>query len=316
MSSFETETMPEPLISFITAVYNKADVLAETLRLLRAQRQMAPDEMEFVFVDDGSTDGSLALLQGEAARDPRVKVFASERNSGPAIALNQAAKRASGHYLLALDADDMVPANAARFLIESARRLNVPLVFGRSRRGEGCPDIPENAFTRVVDDALAFAAQRKIVRMGFLVERTLWERAGGADEAVFIQDQSLPLRLAAKAGRMAYVDALIYHLRPAGDKNLSRNVLQQHHDRFFALWPFLNRPDISGVARKAILRQIVSSLWKMERDGGRRLPIASAYGLSYLLSRLFGFQPSAGFFRAAGARLRALPNIRRPERPV
>ena len=218
MSSFETETIPGPLVSFITAVYNKADVLAETLRLLKAQRQVAPEEMEFVFVDDGSTDGSLELLEAEAARDPRVKVFALGNNSGPAIAFNQAAERATGKYLLALDADDMIPANAARFLMDCARRLNVPLIFGRSRRGEGCPDIPEDACVIVADDALAFAARRKIVRMGFLVERALWERAGGADENVFIQDQSLPLRLAAEAGRIAYVDALSYHLRPAGDK--------------------------------------------------------------------------------------------------
>ena len=51
----------------------------------------------------------------------------------------------------------------------------------------------------------------------------------------------------------------------------------------------------------------------MERDGGKRLPIASAFGRRYLLSRLFGFQPSARFLQTAMDRLRALPNIRRPE---
>ncbi|WP_119256891.1 glycosyltransferase family 2 protein [Shinella zoogloeoides] len=304
--------MTGPLLSIISAVYNKAEVLPETLRLARAQRGIAEEDIEFVFVDDNSADGSLALLEEEAGRDSRVRIFASQENNGPAIAFNRAASQARGRYLLAIDADDMLPGNAAKFLIDSARRFDAALVFGRSRRGEDCRDVPEDAALSVESDPLAFVAERKIVRMGFLAERQLWLKAGGADETVFIQDQSLPLRLAAAADRLVFVDALVYHLRQAGDGNLSRNVLQQHHDRFFALLPFLDRPDASPTARRAVMRQMVSSLWKMDRDRGVQLPFLSAAGRCYLLNRMLGLEPSGRLLADVAARLKTLPGIRRP----
>lgn len=305
--------MSAPLVSIISAVFNKAGVLAETLRLAREQRCLKDNEIEFVFVDDCSTDGSLALLEAEAVSDPRVRVFASSQNAGPSVAFNRAAQEARGQYLLAIDADDMLPANAVRFLIDCALRLDAGLVFGRSRRGEGCPDIPENADVSLIEDALAFVAERKIVRMGFLCKRDIWMRAGGADESVFIQDQSLPLRLAAAVGRLAWVDAFVYHLRPSGEENLSRNVLQQHHDRFFALRPFLSRADVSPAARKAILRQVVSSLWKLDRDRGVVFPVLSSAGRVYLLNRLLGVEPSSVVLDRFGRLLASLNGIRRPE---
>lgn len=304
--------MMPPLVSVVSAVYNKADVLADTLRRLTEQRGIPADAIEFVFVDDGSTDGSLAFLQARAEADSRIRVSAPGGNLGPSIRFNQAAALAKGRYLLAVDADDMTPANAARFLTDCAARLAVPLVFGRSKRGLDCVEIPENAKVETAGDALAFCADRKIVRMGFLAEREMWLQAGGADETVFIQDQSLPLRLSVAAGRLAYVDAEIYYLRPVAAGNLSNNRLQQHHDRFFSLLPFLDRPGVSPSARRAILRQLVSSVWKMERDSGGRWPILTPAGRAYLLNRLAGLEPSSAFFAAAAARLRECPGIRRP----
>lgn len=307
--------MSQPLVSIISAVYNKADVLPETLRLAMEQKGIAEQDIEFVFVDDCSTDPSLRLLEDAAARDARIRAFSSPVNSGPAIAFNRAAAEARGRYLLAIDADDMLPANAACFLIDCAQRCNSGLVFGRSRRGDvacsDCPDIPQDAVLSVEGDALAFAAERKLVRMGFLAERELWLKAGGADETIFIQDQSLPLRLAAVAEKLVFVDALVYHLRPTADGNLSRNVLQQHHDRFFALLPFLDRQGVSPAARKAIMRQLISSLWKLDRDRGVALPLLSAAGRAYLLNRLLDAVPSKTRLMRYAIRLRALPDIRR-----
>ncbi|MCM5557661.1 glycosyltransferase family 2 protein [Pleomorphomonas sp. JP5] len=304
--------MSAPLLSFISAVYNKADVVLETLALLQRQRGIPEDAVEFVFADDASTDGSLQALRQAAETDPRIKVIANEENRGPAIRFNQAAAAATGKYLLALDADDMVPANAPRFLIDTAKKTASPVVFGQSRRSDACPDIPQDAAVTVSDSPLAFCASRKIVRMGFLCERQLWAAAGGADEQVFIQDQSLPLRLSAAAERLAYVESHIYFLRPTGESNLSRNHMQQHHDRFFALLPFLERPGLTPGARRALVSQLVSAAWKARRDSGERLPALSQAALAYALNRLTGFEPSPRYLAARAAELRSLHGIRRP----
>lgn len=305
--------MSAPLLSFISAVYNKADVVLETLDLLRRQRGIDAGAVEFVFADDASTDGSLQALRQAAETDPRIKVIANEENRGPAIRFNQAAAAATGKYLLALDADDMVPANAPRFLIDTAEKTASPVVFGKSRRSETCPDIPVDTPVSISDSPLAFCARRKIVRMGFLCERQLWTAAGGADERVFIQDQSLPLRLSAATPRLAYVEGHVYLLRPTKETNLSRNILQQHHDRFFALLPFLERGDLTKEARRALVSQIVSATWKARRDSGEQLPFLSAAALAYVANRLTGFEPSSRYLAARAAEFRGLGNVRRPE---
>lgn len=303
--------MTNPKISYIAAVYNKADVLKETLAFLRNQEGIAPDEAEFIFADDCSSDGSLDLLKSEADKDPRIRVIANAQNTGPAIRFNQAASHARGDYILALDADDMVPRNASRFLLSCAATHNVPLVFGKSRRSETCPDIGEGAEISIAEDPLAFCAKKKIVRMGFLAKRDLWAQAGGADERLFIQDQSLPLRLSHHAPKLAYVHDYIYHLRPADDSNLSANVMQQHHDRFFALLAFLEEGGISKAARKAIIQQLVSTLWKAERDSGRPLAFLSSANLTYLANKLTGHEPSLDYFLKRQEKFLSLEGIRR-----
>ncbi|HAT85481.1 MAG TPA: hypothetical protein DCS30_05745 [Rhizobiales bacterium] len=122
----------------------------------------------------------------------------------------------------------------------------------------------------------------------------------------------MPLRLSAKAEQIAYIEDYVYFLRPADDSNLSANVMQQHHDRFFSLLPFLKK-DISAEARKAIVSQISSTIWKSRRDNGRALPQLSGAHWQYLLHKITGKENSDQELAATADQLRALPNIRRPD---
>ncbi|MCV6574745.1 MAG: glycosyltransferase, partial [Cohaesibacter sp.] len=158
--------MSQPSLSFISAVYNKADVLLDTLESLRSQQGLAEQDVEFVFVDDGSHDGSLDLLAREAKTDKRIKLISDGHNFGPSIRFNQAAQAAQGRYLLAIDADDLLPANAASFMLETAKTHQAQVVFGRSKRSLDCPLLPFNAPITLSDMPLDFAAKKKIVRMG------------------------------------------------------------------------------------------------------------------------------------------------------
>lgn len=304
--------MQTPIISYISAVYNKADVLLETLNCLRHQKHIDAGSVEFVFSDDCSTDGSRDLLQAEMQRDPRIKLIENTVNAGPAIRINQAADIAVGTYFLPVDADDLLPANATSFLVNCAHSHKVPLVFGQSKRGTSCPEINENTSVSLVDDALAYCARKTIVHMGFLVEASIWRQAQGANPEIFIQDQSLPLRLSAEAQKLAYINDVIYWLRPAGDGNLSKNVAQQHHDRFFSARPLLDHPNTSETAKKALMRQIISSLWKQHRDAGKPLPHLSVPFVRYLLNRVISSELSDVALARVAADMLALPNIRRP----
>jgi glycosyltransferase involved in cell wall biosynthesis len=91
------------LVSVIVPVYNCADCLAETLESILAQTHR---QLELICIDDGSTDGSGAILEDFAARDTRVQVL-QQSNAGAGAARNLGLDAASGQWLAFLDADDL-----------------------------------------------------------------------------------------------------------------------------------------------------------------------------------------------------------------
>ena len=92
-----------PKISVLVAVYNAEKWLPKCLDSLLSQTYA---DIQIICIDDGSTDGSLALLQDYAARDARIEVIALPENGGQAHARNEGLKRAQGDYVCMLDADD------------------------------------------------------------------------------------------------------------------------------------------------------------------------------------------------------------------
>jgi glycosyltransferase involved in cell wall biosynthesis len=87
-------------------VFNEEAVLPELLdRLRRVLDGIPGGPHEVVFVDDGSTDGTLPLLEAAVARDPRVRVIVLSRNFGHQAALGAAMDHATGDVLVMMDAD-------------------------------------------------------------------------------------------------------------------------------------------------------------------------------------------------------------------
>jgi len=300
--------MTAPVLSVITAVYDKARYLPALLQNLREQADFGGN-VEFVFADDSSTDGSADWLEAEAARDSRIRVIRNTGNLGPAIRFNQAAAMALGEWLLPVDADDRLSGNAASVFLWVARDRDADLVFARSVRGAEPEDIPVEPTVTVSDTPLLAIATRKIVRMGYLARAETWREAGGADERVFIQDQSLPLRLGAIAQRAAFIEHVAYWLSVQDGNSLSINTVQQHHDRFLTMAHMLDR-DLAVSERRVIEAQMISAWWKLHRD------IGGGYGgalPAYLLNRITGRALSPGQREQARMTFAALPNVRRPE---
>ncbi len=78
---------------------------------------LAPRTAEVIYVDDGSTDGSLAVLRELAAEDPRVRVIALRRNYGQTAAMSAGIDAARGRVLIPMDADlQNDPADIRRLL--------------------------------------------------------------------------------------------------------------------------------------------------------------------------------------------------------
>ncbi|MEW5420475.1 glycosyltransferase family 2 protein [Amorphus sp. 3PC139-8] len=294
-------------VSYLVTVYNKAEALPAVWASLKAQT--GSHSREFVFVDDASTDDSVEVLEGFAREDDRVRLILHADNKGPAIRLNEAADAARGRVLHPIDGDDLLPENATDWMLAKLAETGAPLIYGRRKKATLAP-ISDDAAVIVSEAPLVMAARRPIVHIALLVARDLFLASGGCDEAVFIQDQSLSLRLAAKADRMALTDATVVCAPEQAASTLSADKRQQHHDRFVSAYRLLAGLPKDHPARPALTRLCVSAAWKLRRDQGG-LAWASPAFARYLSGEL-GLRVGSAVLERIAAEMAALPGIRRP----
>lgn len=105
-----------PKISIVITVYNAEPFIAAALDSVLAQ---SFTDFEAIVINDGSSDGSGAILDSYQRRDPRFRIF-HQHNQGPAAALNAGLRLASGEYISLLDGDD-------RFLPHKLQRQSAAL---------------------------------------------------------------------------------------------------------------------------------------------------------------------------------------------
>lgn len=105
-----------PRVTVLVAVYNAEAFLTRCLDSLLAQRLA---DFQAICIDDASTDGSLALMQDYAARDPRIEVIALGENHGQAFARNQGLEKVRGEFTCFLDADDWLSPDALQQAVET-----------------------------------------------------------------------------------------------------------------------------------------------------------------------------------------------------
>lgn len=113
-------------VSVIVPVYNAAKYLEEMIDSLYAQTLK---EIEFIFVDDCSTDNSLEILYKFEKRDTdRVIIIKSDENQGPGGARNIGLQYASGEYIAFADSDDYVKQEMYECLYKKAVEGDYDLV--------------------------------------------------------------------------------------------------------------------------------------------------------------------------------------------
>ncbi len=91
------------MISIVIPFYNERESLPHLYE--RLVSSFSGDDVEFVFVDDGSTDGGFKIIEDLAKSDRRVKGISFRRNFGKSAALSAGFKKAVGDIIVTLDAD-------------------------------------------------------------------------------------------------------------------------------------------------------------------------------------------------------------------
>ncbi|CAM5549443.1 hypothetical protein SSPIM334S_04106 [Streptomyces spiroverticillatus] len=120
------------LITVVIAAHNAAPTVGRALKSILHQTHEA---LDVVVVDDASTDSTLAVAQGFAAGDSRVRVLARPHNSGGCGApRNDGVAAARGDYVMFVDADDELPHQACALLLEAASANGGDIIAGRVLR--------------------------------------------------------------------------------------------------------------------------------------------------------------------------------------
>jgi len=108
-SQGSTRDVTGVVLSFVVPVYNEAESLPRLHNLLRGEADRLGEPYEIIFVNDGSTDASLDIVQRLHAEDDRVKYVDLSRNFGHQEALTAGYDRAAGQAVISLDADGQHP---------------------------------------------------------------------------------------------------------------------------------------------------------------------------------------------------------------
>ncbi len=122
------------MLSIVIPVYNEEQSLQELHRQLDEVGKQNNLQLDIVFVDDGSTDGSWAVIQNLVAEDPRISAIRFRRNFGKAAALNAGFAQARGELVMTLDADlQDDPAEIPGFLAQMEQGFDVVSGWKKTR---------------------------------------------------------------------------------------------------------------------------------------------------------------------------------------
>jgi len=135
------------MLSVVVPVLNEEPSLDILYKELSEVAAVQGYEMDLIFIDDGSTDGSWATIERLAAEDPRVRGIRFRRNFGKAAALSAGFAAARGELIMTLDADlQDDPHEIPRFLAEMEKDLDVVSGWKKVRYDPWHKVIPSRIF--------------------------------------------------------------------------------------------------------------------------------------------------------------------------
>ena len=248
-------------IAVIVVSYQSRSTIDQCLARLRS----AQGVRQIRVVDNGSTDGTLDVIQRHASRDPRLHFIGNPDNPGFSVACNQGARDSDAAWLAFVNPDCLLEPDALARLLAHAATLDGDCLLGADLVDEHGQ---RDAAARRRDPALAAMLGDRAARDLFLsaddgrvlqpveavsgalmlMPRTLFQAIGGFDPGYRLHAEDLDLcRRARLAGARIAVanDVRVLHLR--GVSSRSRPLFVEWH-KHRGLWRYFRKFDAARVA--------------------------------------------------------------------
>lgn len=207
-----------PMFSIIVPVYNVQRFLPLCIKSLTNQSY---DNFEIICVNDGSTDGSQALLEQYAQADARITLI-NQENKGLGGARNTGVRAARGKYLLFVDSDDWISLDTLQKLNESVKQNEADIyMFGLlefiDQTMQILPSVYMDRFAGIntcnikdITDRMYIApcAWNKLYRREYFIENDLF-----FEEKVYFEDVLIHTKSLICANKIAFSYHNLYYYR-------------------------------------------------------------------------------------------------------
>lgn len=258
---------PAIRVSVLVPVYGVERFMADCARSLFAQS--VGEGVEFIFVDDASTDGSIAALEGVLAefpeRQPQVSILRHAGNRGLAAARRTAIDAARGEWLLHADSDDMLlPGALEALLAEADAHPTADLIYGdylvAAHPEAADPHAQRIRMPRWDRKRLLHAMLSQTFRVdnrtwGILIRRTLCTEYGiyPVEGINFAEDYAVMPRLLYAARAVAMIPQAVYAYREARDGSYMKRLDDRAAAQFVAA---------NGVVERCLRAQADYDRWR------------------------------------------------------
>lgn len=267
-----------PLVSVVMSVHNGERFLEVCLSSVLSQQGV---DLEFVVVDDGSTDGSPAILASAERSDPRLRVI-RQGNTGLTKALARGCSAARGVYIARQDADDVsVAGRLAKLAGVLEARKDVVVASGwveligpaeESLRVTRYPEGVEGGTGALLE------LERNPVHASVMYRKADYVAVGGyRPEFYFAQDADLWLRMVDRGGFL-YLPEVLYRVRIADDSISTTHRASQR--RLQVLARACRAARAAGASESEHLEQAA-----LVRPGGARVGSTREGAGSYFVGR-------------------------------
>jgi glycosyltransferase involved in cell wall biosynthesis len=238
-------------VSVLTPIYNVETYLPQCLDSLKRQTLQ---DIEFICINDGSTDGSLAILQQYAKDDTRFRII-DKPNEGYGKSMNRGIAAATGEYIGILESDDYADAGMFERLYELARAHDCDVVrsnyytFNDADGSQLVENLPTDLCDRVINPADPTCA--KVVVPTPAIWSSLYRRELLSDNKISFletpgaafQDTGFVMKSLIAARRVYLTSQAFIHYRVdnAGSSVKSKDKVFNVCDEYHSIERFLQR---------------------------------------------------------------------------
>lgn len=209
-----------PKVSLLVPIYNVEEYLEECL--LSAQKQTLTD-IEIICINDGSTDGSLSIINTFLESDKRFKLLDKE-NSGYGDSMNQGIRIAQGEYIGILESDDFIEPKTLEVLYSTAKEKDAEVVKANFYFYWSTPqerDVFEPLMRKPLMDVSSPKENTEIFYLKPTIWSALYRRDFLFDNKIFFletpgasyQDAGFNFKVWASAKRIAFIYDAFLHYR-------------------------------------------------------------------------------------------------------